>query len=67
MTACFDHYRKYTGKRKYDYRNYRKNANTISAIAANTISAITANTISAIAANTISTIAANAITANMTQ
>ena len=51
MTACFDHYRKYTGKRKYDYRNYRKNANTISAIAANTIS----------------TIAANAITANMTQ
>ena len=51
MTACFAHYRKYTGKRKYDYRNYRKNANTISAIAANTISAI----------------AANAITANMTQ
>ena len=51
MTACFAHYRKYTGKRKYDYRNYRKNANTISAIAVNTIS----------------TIAANAITANMTQ
>ncbi len=67
MTACFAHYRKYTGKRKYDYRNYRKNANTISAITTNTISAITANTISAIAANTISTITANAITANMTQ